>query len=142
MFDPYRKRREKAARLREMKMGSVDFSLPVDGDVPSGRSPAFRPGDVVERLVEDLVRDHSPFFDEIVQRWKSLFPELPAHPGKWVSGATPKSPGKFFIHVASAPALFSLRPKLASIKRKLSALTTAPERFSVHLEIARPRTSK
>ena len=142
MFDPYRKRRERAARIREMRMGAVDFSLPVDGDVPSLRTPTSRAGDFMDSLVEDLVRDRSPFFDEVVQQWKNLFPDLSAKPGKWVAGATAKSPGKLFLEVGSSPALFSLRPKLASIKRKLSELQSAPERFSVHLEIARPRASK
>ena len=142
MFDPYRKRREMAARFREMRMGAVDFSLPVDGDIPSHRSPTSRAGDFMDSLVQDLVRDRSPFFDEIVKRWKSLFPGISAKPGKWVSGATPKSPAKLFLEVASAPALFSMRPKLAEIKRRLSGLPSAPERFSVHLEIARPRISK
>jgi hypothetical protein len=139
MFDPYRKRREKAARIREMRMGAVDFSLPVDGDVPSHRSPVSRAGDFIDSLVEDLVRDRSPFFDEVVQKWKEFFPELPAKPGKWVSGATQKAPGKLFLQVRSAPVLFSMRPKLPAIKRQLAALPSAPERFSVHLEIARPR---
>jgi hypothetical protein len=139
MFDPYRKRREKAARIREIRMGAVDFSLPVDGDVPSHRSPVSRAGDFMDSLVEDLVRDRSPFFDEVVQKWKDLFPDLPARPGKWVSGATKKSPGKLFLEVRSAPALFSMRPKLPAVKRLLATLPAAPERFSVHLEIARPR---
>ena len=139
MFDPYRKRREKAARIREMRMGAVDFSLPVDGDVPSHRSPVPLAGDFMDSLVEDLVRDRSPFFDEVARNWKGLFPDLPARPGKWVSGATQKSPGKLFLEVGSAPTLFSMRPKLPAIKRRLAALPSAPERFSVHLEIARTR---
>ena len=140
MFDPYRKRRERAARIREARMGAVDFSLPVDGDVPSFRSPASRAGDFVDALVADLVRDRSPFFDEVSQKWKELFPDVPARPGKWVSGATQRSPGKLFLEVRSAPALFSMRPKLPAVKRKLAALASAPERFSVHLEIARPKS--
>ena len=31
IYDPYRQRREKAASIRERRMGAVDFSLPVDG---------------------------------------------------------------------------------------------------------------
>ena len=142
MFDPYRKRREKAARIREKRMGAVDFSLPVDGDIPSLRSPVSRAGDFVDSLVQDLVRDKSPFFDEVVRQWNNLFPELAARPGKWVAGATPKSPGKLFLEVRSAPALFSIRPKLTSIKRKLAELPSSPDRFSLHLEIARPGVSK
>ena len=136
MFDPYRRRREKAAHIREMRMGAVDFSLPVDGDVPSLRRPSSQAGDFMDSLVEDLTRDRSTFFDEVVQCWRELFPDINACPGKWVSGPTPKSGGRLFLHVASAPALFALRPKLPSIKRKLATLASAPVRFTLHLEIA------
>ncbi|MBR3821309.1 MAG: hypothetical protein IKJ37_06775 [Kiritimatiellae bacterium] len=136
MFDPYRKRREKAARIREMRMGAVDFSLPVDGDIPSLRRPSSQAGDFMDSLVEDLTRDRSTFFDEVVQCWRELFPDINACPGKWVSGSNPKSGGRLFLHVASAPALFALRPKLPSIKRKLATLASAPVRFTLHLEIA------
>ena len=142
MFDPYRKRREIAARIREKRMGAVEFSLPVDGDVPSHRTETPLAGAFMDSLVADLVRDRSPFFDEVVQEWSSLFPGICAKPGKWVSGATPKSPGKLFLEVGSAPALFSMRPKLPAIKRKLAELSSAPERFSLHLEIARPKSTK
>ena len=139
MFDPYRKRREKAARIREMRMGAVDFSLPVDGDVPALRRPPSTAGDFMDSLVEDLSRDRSEFFDEVVLRWRELFPDINARPGKWVSGATPKSGGRLFLHVASAPALFSMRPKLPAVKKKLATLASAPVRFTLHLEIAKKR---
>ena len=141
MFDPYGKRRARAISIREKRMGAIDFSLPIDGDVPLFRSPISRAGDFMESLVKELVQDRSAFFDEVVQRWKSLFPDLAAKPGKWVAGVAPKGSGKLFIEVGSAPALFSIRPKLPSIKRKLSELSSAPERFSLHLEIARPSAS-
>ncbi|MBR6588366.1 MAG: hypothetical protein IKK82_13220 [Kiritimatiellae bacterium] len=136
MFDPYRKRREKAAHIREMRMGAVDFSLPVDGDVPSLRRPSSQAGDFMDSLVEDLTRERSAFFDDVVRRWREFFPDVNACPGKWVSDATPKSGGRLFLHVASASALFALRPKLPSIKKKLATLASAPVRFTLHLEIA------
>ena len=117
-------------------MGAVDFSLPVDGDIPSLRRPSSQAGDFMDSLVEDLTRDRSTFFDEVVQCWRELFPDINACPGKWVSGPNPKSGGRLFLHVASAPALFALRPKLPSIKRKLATLASAPVRFTLHLEIA------
>ena len=126
MFDPYRRRREKAAHIREMRMGAVDFSLPVDGDIPSLRRPSSQAGDFMDSLVEDLTRDRSTFFDEVVQCWQEPFPDINAQPGKWVSGPTPKSGGRLFLHVVSAPALFALRPKLPLIKKKLSTLASAP----------------
>ena len=117
-------------------MGAVDFSLPVDGDIPSLRRPSSQAGDFMDSLVEDLTRDRSTFFDEVVQCWRELFPDINAQPGKWVSGPTPKSGGRLFLHVVSAPALFALRPKLPLIKKKLSTLASAPVRFTLHLEIA------
>lgn len=135
MFDPYRKRREKAARIREQRMGAVDFSLPVDGDIPLFRSRESRTGDFLDAIVEDLTQDKSPFFDEVVLRWEELFPGFAARPGKWVSGASANAGGKLFLYVRSAPALFAVRPKLAAVKKKLASLKTAPMKFSVHLEI-------
>ena len=135
MFDPYRRRRERAVAAREKKMSAVDFSLPVDGDLPSSRTPSVKAGDLLDSLVEDLMRDRSPFFDEVCARWRELFPEIAAKPGKWVDGVTPNAGGKLFLHVRSAPASFAMRPRLAAIKRKLAELATAPKRFSVHVEI-------
>ena len=140
MFDPYRKRREKAARIREQRMGAVDFSLPVDGDVPYYRTPGTRTGDLVDSIVDDLVRDRSPFFDEVVQRWNQMFPDLAARPGKWVAGASSRTGGKLFLNVRSAPALFAMRARLPAIRKKLADLASAPAKFSLHLEIARPKT--
>lgn len=135
MFDPYLKRREAAAAKRTRAMSEVDFSLPVDGDVPAYRTPSFRAGDLLDSLVSDLTKDRSPFFDEVCAQWGSLFPDVKAKPGKWVSGATAGACGRLFLHVGSASASFAIRPKLVAIKRKLATLASAPPRFSVHIEI-------
>ena len=135
MFDPYRRRRDRAAAARENRMGVVDFSLPVDGDLPSYRTQSVKAGTLLDSIVADLTRDRSPFFDEACARWNELFPDIKARPGKWISGATPNSGGKLFLHVRSATASFALRPKLAAVKKRLAALASAPPRFSVHVEI-------
>ena len=135
MFDPYRKRRERAAARRESAMSAVDFSLPVDGDVPQHRSPTPCVGDFMDRLVADLTREESSFFDEVSARWGELFPDLAARPGKWVAGNGPKGGGKLFLSVGSAAAMFALRPKLPQIRKTLAGLASAPERFSVGIEI-------
>ena len=116
-------------------MGEVDLSLPVDGDAPAWRTPTARAGEYMETLVADLVRDRSPFYDEVSARWRELFPELAARPGKWVADDGPSGTGRLFLHVRSAAASFSLRPKLLAIRRKLMTLASAPKRFSVHVEI-------
>ena len=135
MFDPYRRRRKKATAIRERRMGDVDLSLPVDGDFPSLRTPSRRAGELVDAIVADLVRDRSPFFDEVCARWRELFPDLAAKPGKWVAVDGPAGSGKLFLHVRSAAGSFALRPKLPAIRRKLATLTSVPKRFSVHVEI-------
>ncbi len=139
MYDPYRRRREKAAAIRERRMGAVDFTLPVDGDAPAWRSPTVLAGDRMEALVADLVRDRSPFYDEVCARWSEMFPELKARPARWVSGEG--GSGKMFLSVGSSAGLFALRPKLPAIRKRLSALASAPKRFTVHLEIAVRRPS-
>ena len=135
MFDPYVKRRAKAAAARAHEMRSVDFALPVDGDVPEVRRPAQRVGGLFDALVADLTRDRSPFYDEVCARWRELFPDVNAKPGRWVSGATPHAGGRIFLHVRSAAASFALRPKLPALKKKLATLVSAPPRFSVNVEI-------
>ena len=137
MFDPYRKRRERAASIRASRMGAVDFGVPVDGDVPAWRSQTARAGDLVDAIVADLVRDRSPFYDEVCVRWRSLFPELSAKPGKWVSTDVAAGGGKLFLHVKSAAGSFALRPRLPAIRKRLAQLDSAPKRFSVHVEIVR-----
>ena len=136
MFDPYAKRRAKAAAARAKEMRAVDFALPVDGDVPSVRRPTPRVGGLFDALVADLTRDRSPFYDEVCARWRELFPDLAAKPGKWVSGSTPSAGGKLFLFVRSAAAMFAVRPKLRGVKAKLAGLATAPKRFSVHLQVS------
>ena len=135
MYDPYFKRRAKAAAKRERGMASVDFSLPVDGDVPAFRTPSACAGDMLDSIVADLTRDRSPVFDEVCAKWKKLFPDLAAKPGKWVAGASGSIGGRLFLHVGSASASFALRPRLASIRKRLATLASAPPRFSVHIEI-------
>lgn len=135
MYDPYFRRRAGATERRERGMSSVDFSLPVDGDVPAFRTPSTRAGDVLDSIVADLTRDRSPFFDEVCAKWNALFPDIAARPGKWVSGASGGAGGRLFLHVGSASASFALRPRLASVRKRLATLTSAPPRFSVHVEI-------
>lgn len=134
MEDPYRRRRERAAARREAKMGAVNFALPVDGDLPTYRTPTVKAGDLLDSLVADLTRDRSPFFEEVRARWSELFPDLAAKPGKWVSAGDALG-GKLFLFVRSAAATFAVRPKLKAVKARLAGLASAPKRFSVHVQV-------
>ncbi len=135
-YDPYFKKRRMAAARRISEMSAVDFSLPVDGDVPAYRAPVSTPRDMLDSIVVDLTKDRSQFFDEVCRRWRDLFPDLNAKPGKWVAGATEGMGGRLFLQVRSAAASFAVRPRLSAVRRRLAELESAPRRFSVHIEIA------
>lgn len=105
--------------------------LPVDGDALETRVVSDAVGQVLGRVMADLLVEQNPFFDAVCERWSALFPESPARPGRWQNG-------KLFLYVASAGQLFALRTKLPAYRRALAALAAAPKRFSVHLEIHAP----
>ena len=75
-----------------------------------------------------LLVEKSPFFDQVCERWPTLFPDSVAKPGRWQDG-------RLFLYVRTSGQLFGMRPKLTKIKKALATLPTAPKRFSVHLEI-------
>lgn len=102
--------------------------LPLDGDVPEARTPMPTMPGLMDRLLEELLIEKSPFFDQVCEQWETLFPELVAKPERWQDG-------KLFLRVRTSGQLFSLRPKLPKIKKTLATLPTAPKRFAVHLEI-------
>ena len=91
-----------------------------------GRYASF--GSAVDAALKDLVTERNAFFDTLVERWTELFPGVPAVPGRYEGGLV-------FLYVRSAPLLFSLRPKLRAMERRLAALEGAPKRVSLRLEI-------
>lgn len=74
-----------------------------------------------------MIVERNDFFDSLVDRWKTLFPALPARPGRFEDG-------KIFLYVKNAPTLFLMRPKLPQIKRQLAALPGAPKKIDLRLE--------
>lgn len=68
------------------------------------------------------------FFDTLCDRWLEIFPMLAARPGR-------REGNKLFLYVKSAPVLFSIRSSLPAIRRTLAAITGAPKRLEVYLEI-------
>ena len=72
---------------------------------------------------------HKTFSSAVLaDRWQTLFPALAARPGRCADG-------RIILYVKSAPALFSIRPRLASIRRTLLALPGAPKKIDLTLEI-------
>ncbi len=91
-----------------------------------GRHDSF--ASALTASVAALSVEHDVFFDSLVEKWPALFPDLPITPGR-------KENGMIFLYVRSAPILFSVRPRLPAIKRKLAALPGAPKRINLVLEI-------
>lgn len=91
-----------------------------------GRHATF--GSAIDAAFKDLTTEKSDFFDSLVDRWRELFPGLRARPGR-IDGGT------VYVYVGSAPQLYSMRPKMRSIKAKLSALPGAPKKLELRLEV-------
>ena len=68
------------------------------------------------------------FYDSLVDNWKSLFPDLPARPGRYEGG-------RIYIYVRNAPTSYVVRPKLRAIAAKLASLPGAPRKIDLRLEI-------
>lgn len=125
-----RRLRDRAARKRLDDRASPD--LPIDGDPMELRVPTVQVGSVFDEVLNDLLVEKSVFFDSVCAQWKTLFPDLPAYPGRY-------SDGHLFLYVRTSGQLFAIRPKLSKIKTALlpicAASPDAPKRLSVHLEI-------
>lgn len=90
-----------------------------------GRYATF--SDALSSALNDLVTEKNDFFDSMVDNWEKLFPNLPVRPGRYEGGI-------IFLYVRTAPLLFAMRSKLASIKAKLKTLPGAPKRLEIRLE--------
>lgn len=82
----------------------------------------------LDAALKEMLVQHDPFFDSIVDRWSGLFPDLPIRPGRYEGG-------KIFLYVRNAPTSFLMRPKLPLIRKRLAELPGAPERINLRLEI-------
>lgn len=131
-----RKRLARDCALRRRLADHLVPGLPVDADACELRVPEVRVGSVLGTLVDELTTVKEPFFDTVCERWKDVCPDVPARPGRYRDG-------RLFLYVGTSGLVFSLRPKLAKIKKRLLALPGAPaaRRLSLHLEVhAPPRT--
>ncbi len=125
-----RRLRDRAARKR--LADRVTPGLPVDGDPVETRVPTPTVGTQMDGILGDLLAEKSVFFDSVCAQWDTLFPDIPARPGRYQDG-------HLFLYVRTAGQLFALRPKLPKIKKALLPLRAAdpnaPKRFTLHLEI-------
>ena len=129
---PELKRRMRDRALRKRLADHVTPELPIDGDPIESRVPMQSVGSLLDGILNDLLVEKSVFFDSVCAQWKTLFPDLPAYPGRYADG-------RLFLYVRTSGQLFSLRPKLPKIKKALmplrAAAPDAPKRLFVNLEI-------
>ena len=132
-----RKRLARDGALRRRLADHLVPGLPVDADACELRVPEVRVGSVLGTLVDELTTVKEPFFDTVCERWKDVCPDVPARPGRYRDG-------RLFLYVGTSGLVFSLRPKLAKIKKRLLALPGAPaaRRLSLHLEVHVPPRTK
>lgn len=78
--------------------------------------------------LDSLLTTRHPFIDSLADSWQDMFPNLPARPGRYEDG-------KIFLYVPNAPLLFSVRPRLPEIRRRLLSLPDAPAKIDLRLEI-------
>ena len=102
--------------------------LPVDADAMELRHPIPRLDSVLDGLLNKVECERDAFYDTVCEQWSTLFPELPARPGRYQEHC-------LYLYVRSAAVNFAVRPKLADVKRRLVSLEGAPKRFDVRLEI-------
>lgn len=98
---------------------------PIDPD-KRGRHGTF--SSAIDAAFKDLVTEKNAFFDSLTDNWQSLFPDIPAKPGRYEDG-------RIFIYVKNAPLSFAVRPKLREMARRLSLLPGAPRKIDLRLEI-------
>ena len=97
---------------------------PVDPD-KRGRHKTI--ASAFDAAFKDLTVEKNAFFDSLVDNWRTLFPNLPARPGRYEDG-------KIFVYVKNAPTAFLVRPKLRAIAAKLATLPGAPKKIDLRLE--------
>ena len=91
-----------------------------------GRHETF--ASAVNAAVTDMLTEHDPFFDSLVDIWQDLFPTLPATPGRYEDG-------KIFVYVRNAATAYMVRPRLRTIAARLARLPGAPRKMNLKLEI-------
>ncbi len=80
-----------------------------------------------EAAFKELTTEKNAFYDSLVDKWKAIFPDLPARPGRYEDG-------KIFIYVKNAPTAFLVRPRLKAIATRLKMLPGAPAKIDLRLE--------
>ena len=108
--------------------------MPVENGVnwkpvaPEQRGRHRNAASAFDAAFKDLLKDRDDFFDAVVDGWKTMFPDLPARPGR-------RDGARIYLYVRNAPTSYAVRPRLREIAAKLAALPGAPKKIDLRLEI-------
>ena len=75
-----------------------------------------------------LSTERDDFFDSLADGWKTMFPDVPARPGRHEGG-------RIYLYVRNAPMSYAVRPRLRAIAAKLATLPGAPKKIDLRLEV-------
>ena len=123
-----RRRRQRDAAARRRLSDRLLPGLPMDADAPETRVAVPRVGSLLDALVAGLTEKKEPFFDMVLENWKTICPDFPGRPGRFQDN-------RLFLYVRTSGQVFSLRTRLPKIRKLVAALPGAPKRFTVHLEV-------
>lgn len=108
--------------------------MPVENGVdwkpiaPDQRGRHSTAASAFDAAFKSLVNERGEFFDSLVDNWKTLFPDVPARPGRAENG-------RIYIYVRNAPTSYVVRPRLRAIAAKLATLPNAPKKIDLRLEV-------
>lgn len=123
-----KRRRQRDAAARRRLADRLLPGLPVDADALETRVKVPRVGSLLDTLVSELTEKKEPFFDTVLENWPKICPDFPGRPGRFQDN-------RLVLYVRTSGLVFSLRPRLAKIRKLVAALPGAPRRFTVHLEV-------
>ena len=95
---------------------------------PDGRGKHDTFSSAIGAAFSDMTVEKNEFFDSLCDKWRDMFPSLPARPGRYEDGM-------IFLYVRSAPLLYAMRPRLRSIATTLARQPGAPAKVNLRLEI-------
>lgn len=111
--------------VQAMAFENGEYWNPIDPHL-RGRHDTF--SSALDAAFMDLTAERNGFFDSLPDVWPSLFPGLPAKPGRYEDG-------KIVVYVKNPPTLYAVRMKLGMIRNKLSELPNAPKKIDIRLEV-------
>lgn len=120
-----------AKRSRDLSRRIVP-GLPIDADIVALRRKTHGAKEIfeaAENTMREILRDKNPFWEQLAQRWRDLFPDTAARPSRLVGNT-------LYLAVPNAAARFALLRRMPLFKKRLLLVPGCPADISMRLEIA------